>query len=93
MKQVLGICTCRRLTRSMWAAGSPKTQPGWTWREEGKMGLWSFQQEDSWRGTGIAFHVDKWVVMRKLHTPCGAWFRLRNLLWMLEIWVGSHMNP
>ena len=67
----------------------PRAKPGWTWREEGKIGFWSFQHVDAWRGTGIAFHVEHWVVLRKLHSSCGTWFRVRHTGTMAEMWVGS----
>ena len=67
----------------------PRAKPGWMWREIDKMGMWSYQHDDTWRGTGIAFHMDRWVVMRKLHCSAGCWFRVRHIQSGSEMWLGS----
>ena len=55
--------------------------------------LCSHRNADAWRGTGILFQKEQWVVMRKKATRRGTWFRLRHTTGK-ELWFGSsHFAP
>ena len=68
-------------------------EPGWHAEKHGKWCVLSYQPEEGWRGTGVAFQETNWKVLRKRASSKGAWFRMRHLPTQYECWVGSLYVP
>ena len=67
----------------------PRGEVGWGFRSFGKWHLFTFRDENEWRGSGIGFRSDIWTLMRKKSSSNGMWARLRRIEDGVEVWCGS----
>ena len=68
----------------------PKGMQGWSRQQMwGKFALISYQPHGGYRGTGIAFNVSKWALLKKKPTKHGAWFLLQHVETCQKVWCGS----
>ena len=67
----------------------PRGEVGWGFHSLGKWHVYTFRDENEWRGSGIGFRSDAWTLMRKKSSSNGMWARLRRIEDGVEVWCGS----
>ena len=64
-------------------------KPEWTSAKQGKWATVTYQHTDTWRGCGLFYDDTCWTLMRKKGHEFGAWFRVRHVEILSEVWIGS----
>ena len=72
----------------------PRAGAGWATEKQGSMQILSHRAESAWRGSGVAFHQDRWAVIKRMHAGRGVWVLLKHVTQGCKLWVGSiHLTP